>query len=124
MRAAAAARADRSACVAYMSKSQTGTLGNPYISEAGRAFLADLLQQLTDTQLRDLFEVGRVDRRRIDPSTPPASVDEWVAAFKQKRDEIVANRCPAARDFTASTSDALPPPSGGPSAPRSTAPRH
>ena len=44
----------------------------------------------------------------------PASVDEWVAAFKQKRDEIVANRCPAARDFTASTSDALPPPSGGP----------
>jgi len=104
---------DRSACVAYMSKSQTGTLGNPYISEAGRAFLADLLQQLTDTQLRDLFEVGRADRRHIDSSTPPASVDDWVAAFKQKRDEIVANRCPAARDFTASNSDALPPASGG-----------
>ena len=114
---------DRDACIAHMSKSHTGTLGDPAISEAGRAFLANLLQQLTDTQLRDLFEVGRADRRQIDPSTPPASVDDWVAAFKQKRDEIVTNRCPAALDITASTSHALPPASGGPLAARSTAPR-
>ena len=41
----------------------TGTLGDPAISEAGRKFLADLLVQLTDQQVRDLFEVARVDRR-------------------------------------------------------------
>jgi hypothetical protein len=113
---------DRDTCIAHMSQSHTGTLGDPAIGEAGRAFLANLLQQLTDSQLHDLFEVGRADRRQIDPSTPAASVDDWVAAFKKKRDEIVSNRCPI--NITASTSDALPPASGGPAAARSTAPRH
>ncbi len=111
---------DPAACIGHLSRSHTGTLGDPKISEAGRAFLADLLQQLSDAQLHDLFEVSRVDRRRPDASTSPASVDEWVAAFKQKRDEIVTNRCPV----TASTSDALPPASGAPPAARSTAPPH
>jgi len=113
---------DPAACVAHLRRSHTGTLGDPKISEEGRAFLADLLQQLTDAQLHDLFEVSRVDRRRPDASTPPATVDEWVAAFKHKRDEIVSSRCPS--NITASASDALPPASGGPAAARSTAPRH
>lgn len=86
---------DPAACIAHLSRSQTGTLGDPKISEEGRAFLAGLLQQLSDAQLRDLFEVSRVDRRRSDASTPAATVDQWVAAFKHKRDEIVTNRCPA-----------------------------
>jgi hypothetical protein len=82
------------ACVGHMSKSLTGTLGNPTISEAGRQFLADLLVQLTDQQLSDLFDVARVDRRSRKPgSTEPPSTDEWVTAFKHKRDEIVTNRC-------------------------------
>jgi hypothetical protein len=83
------------ACVGHMSKSLTGTLGNPTISEAGRQFLADLLVQLTDQQLRDLFDVARVDRRSRKPGStePAATVDEWVRAFKHKRDEIVTNRC-------------------------------
>jgi hypothetical protein len=85
---------DRVACIAHMSKSHTGTLGDPKISEAGRAFLADLLVQLSDKQLRDLFDVARVERRRVDPQTPGASVDQWVATFKRKRDEIVTNHCP------------------------------
>jgi hypothetical protein len=86
---------DASACVGNLSRSQTGTLGNPIISESGRSFLADLLVQLTDAQLRDLFEVARVDRRSRKPGSaePPASADEWVTAFKQKRDVIVASRC-------------------------------
>jgi hypothetical protein len=54
---------DRGACIGHLSKSKTGTLGNPHISEAGRKFLADLLVQLTDRQLRDLFEVAQVARR-------------------------------------------------------------
>jgi hypothetical protein len=86
---------DAAACVGHLSKSLTGTLEDPKISEAGRQFLADLLVQLSDRQLHDLFEVARVDRRsrRPDSSEPPATVDEWVAAFKHKRDEIVNNRC-------------------------------
>jgi hypothetical protein len=83
------------ACVGHMSQSNTGTLGDPKISEAGRQFLADLLLQLTDRQLRDLFEVARVDHRSRRPNSaePPATVDEWVTAFKHKRDEIVTNHC-------------------------------
>lgn len=88
-------RADPKMCVGHMRRSATGMLGDPQISEAGRKFLADLLVQLTDTQLHDLFEVARVDHRSRKPGSeePSASVDEWVTAFKAKRDQIVNNRC-------------------------------
>ena len=88
-------RADPKMCVGHMRRSASGMLGDPQISEAGRKFLADLLVQLTDKQLHDVFEVARVDHRSRKPGTeePPASVDEWVNAFKTKRDEIVNNRC-------------------------------
>ena len=88
-------KGDAAACVGRLGKSNTGTLGDPKISEAGRQFLADLLIQLTDGQLHDLFDVARVDRRsrRPDSDEPPASIDEWVAAFKHKRDAIVTNHC-------------------------------
>ena len=90
---------DAGTCVGHLSRSHTGTLGDPTISEAGRAFLARLLVQLSDKQLHDLFAVAQVTRRSRDPketlAAPGASVDEWVAAFKQKRDEIVSKRCPS-----------------------------
>jgi hypothetical protein len=91
---------DRARCVAQIKGSFTGSFSNPKIGEAGRAFLAGLLVQLTDAQLRDLFETARVKRRSSDPSGdpgkdgPPARVDEWVKAFKLKRAQIVDNRCP------------------------------
>ena len=89
---------DARACVGHLGRSYTGTLGDPVISEAGRAFLAKLLVQLSDDQLHDLFEVARVDRRvlKADGSTAAegASVSEWVKAFKHKRDEIVMHHCP------------------------------
>ena len=83
------------ACVGHLGKSHSGTLGDPKISEAGRRFLADLLVQLTDRQLRDLFEVAEVERRQFksDGLSSPGLVGEWVATFKQKRDEIVMNHC-------------------------------
>jgi len=85
---------DAVACIGHLSKSHTGTLGDPYISEAGRKFLADLLVQLSDRQLRDLFEVARVDRRADSRGHLSATpVDDWVAVFNHKRDEIVTNRC-------------------------------
>jgi hypothetical protein len=86
---------DEKSCAANLPRSRTGTLENPKISEAGRAFLAGLLTQLTDRQIHDLFDVARVDLRSRKPGSnePPATIDEWVAAFKQKRDDIVTRRC-------------------------------
>jgi hypothetical protein len=87
---------DEGACVGNLPKSFTGTLDNPSISEEGRRFLAGLLSQLTDGQIRDLFETARIDLRLRDPhdvSSGFATVDEWVAAFNQKRREIVSRRC-------------------------------
>jgi len=86
---------DGKSCVGRISLSRTGTLEHPRISESGRAFLAGLLTQLTDRQLHDLFDVARVELRSRKPgsSEPPATVDEWVTAFKLKRDEIANRRC-------------------------------
>lgn len=83
-------------CEGNLPKSLTGTLNNPMISEEGRSFLARLLVQLSDRQLRDLFEVARVELRLRAPGTVSsgfATVDEWVAAFKAKRAQIVDRRC-------------------------------
>jgi len=87
---------DKATCIGHLAQSSTGTMSDPKISEAGRAFLAGLLDQLSDRQLHDLFEVGHVERRSRRPGTnePPASVDEWVQAFLQKRAEIDGTRCP------------------------------
>ena len=82
-------------CVGNMRKSMTGTLKDPQISEEGRKFLADLLTQLTDQQLRDLFEVARFDRRRSPAGEAGVvnTIDQWVDAFKRKRTEIVDHSC-------------------------------
>lgn len=82
-------------CVAKLRGSFTGSLSYPKISEAGRAFLAALLVQLSDRQLTDLFEGARVERRASEPRTtgPTGSVAEWVAAFKAKRAQILDRRC-------------------------------
>jgi hypothetical protein len=81
-----------------MSRSYSGTLGDPKISEAGRAFLAGLLEQLSDQQLHDLFTVARVETRRLKEDGSDvesgASADLWVDAFKRKREEILTVRCP------------------------------
>jgi len=82
---------DREHCVGNLAGSHTGTLRYPVISEAGRAFLSGLLDQLTDQQLHDLFAVAMFDRK---PNGGKA-VDAWVAAFKQKRAEIAATTCPS-----------------------------
>jgi hypothetical protein len=39
-------------CVGNLSKTLTGSLGDPLISEAGREFLAALLAELSDAQLQ------------------------------------------------------------------------
>jgi hypothetical protein len=86
--------ADAARCIARLDVSVTGTLHNPRIGEAGRAFLAGLLNQLTDSQLRALFDVAQFARRVI-AGQAPSSLDEWVATFKDKRRQVDAARCPA-----------------------------
>jgi hypothetical protein len=85
-------------CVANLKKSLTGTLKHPRISEAGRKFLADLLSQLTDRQLRDMFSAARVERLEQKIRTAQGerlvTVDDWVAEFKKKREQVVNQRCP------------------------------
>jgi hypothetical protein len=86
------------ACVGNLPKSLTGSLHDPVISEAGRQFLADRLAKLSDAQIRDLFDVARFQLRTADtPSLHQehVTIDDWVTAFKNKRDEIASRRCPA-----------------------------
>jgi hypothetical protein len=78
---------DAKHCVANLSPSQTGTLSHPIISEGGRQLLTDLLGQLTDRQVQDLFEVARFGNRILPGGDGAAPVSGWVDAFKHKRDE-------------------------------------
>jgi hypothetical protein len=87
---------DDEQCVGNLPKSFTGTLSEPEIGEAGRRFLADLLMQLSDRQLADLFEAARVRLRLRSPGVVDsgfATVADWVDAFRAKRDQIVKRSC-------------------------------
>ena len=87
---------DGAGCVGNLPRSFTGTLDNPVISEAGRAFLAGLLNQLSDQQLHDLFDTALVTHRLREPGHALSgfpTVDEWVSAFKDKRQQISNRRC-------------------------------
>jgi hypothetical protein len=90
---------DPGECIGNLSKSFTGNLYNPRIAEEGRKFLADLLVQLTDTQLHDLFTVAHFAqgpaRMRVANGSAADTVAAWVKAFKHKRDEIVQAHCPS-----------------------------
>jgi hypothetical protein len=85
---------DASRCIGMLAPSQSGTLDNPRIGEAGRKFLASLLVQLSDAQLRDLFAVARFPQRKT-ATVRAATADQWVEAFKKKRDQIVNRTCPS-----------------------------
>jgi hypothetical protein len=77
---------DAEHCVGNLAPSQR-------ISEGGRTFLANLLSQLTDRQLRDLFDVARFGDKPGPVGTSGGGVGDWVDAFKKKRAEIVSARC-------------------------------
>ena len=85
---------DPDRCIGNLPRSHTGTLENPLIKEPGRKFLADLLVQLSDAQLHDLFDVARLSER-VQASKPGSKVEDWVAAFKHKREQVVNHSCPS-----------------------------
>ncbi len=93
-----------SECQAELHKSLTAKdgLGNPTISEEGRRYAAGLLCQLSDRQIADLFEAGRLaempehhnsDGTFKQGQSEDAIVQQWVTAFKQKREDVAAARC-------------------------------
>jgi hypothetical protein len=72
---------------------RTSTLKDPVISEEGRALLSAQLEQLSDSQIGDLFRaarIGSLDQQLDDGEGGARSVtiDDWVALFKLKRSEI------------------------------------
>ena len=70
------------------------TFSDRQISDAGRLLLLGWLEQLSDQQLRDLFEGSRITQ--FDQVTAAAkNADVWVAAFKEKVQQIRdAGPCP------------------------------
>jgi hypothetical protein len=87
---------DDRACAGNLPKSITGTLDNPIISEEGRRFLANLLMQLSERQIHQLFEAARVQLRLRSPGdvfSGFSTIDEWADAFKAKRSQIVDRHC-------------------------------
>jgi len=89
---------DPGQCVANMKKSLSGSLADPRIGEGGRKFLADLLAQLSDAQIRDMFRAARFERLeeriRAAEGERLVTLDDWVEVFKHKRGEIVNRKCP------------------------------
>ena len=86
---------DAKQCIGKLPRSFTGNLDDPKISEAGRRFLAERLNRLSDRQLSDLFTVSNVMKRGEKINGRAVTIDDWVREFKKKRAEIVAARCPA-----------------------------
>jgi hypothetical protein len=99
-----AAGSDLPQCQARLTKSLTAKdgLGDPIVGEEGRRFLAGLMCQLSDSQIADLFRVARIAQMpryhdsngAFKPGLNEASiVQQWVDAFKNKRDDLAAGRC-------------------------------
>jgi hypothetical protein len=73
------------------SNSCSGGIENPVITEAGRQFLLNRLQQLSDAQVHDLFVAARVTD--ICDDATKCGVEAWVAAFKDKVRQIATHPC-------------------------------
>jgi hypothetical protein len=74
------------------------TLKDPVITEAGRRFLASLLAQLSDQQIRDMFTVARIDRRGWHSPKDAGrngTIEQWVEAFKAHRYLLEHHTCPS-----------------------------
>lgn len=87
----------RKACFGQLTSAFDNGLVDPQISEEGRRFLAGLLNQLTDDQIRDLFRVARADLTKEtffqEGREIRVTVEHWLDAFKKKREQINTRDC-------------------------------
>lgn len=83
--------ADRAQCVTSMAALpyEGATFKPVRVTEAGRRHLAALLGELRDDQLTELFTGARFDQSTgLLQTGKPATISDWVAAFKHKVREI------------------------------------
>lgn len=91
-------------CQARLKKSLAAKdgLSDPTVSEEGRRLLAGQMCQLADAQISALFRLSRVakmpqyhnsDGSFKNGSSEDGIVQQWVNAFKKKREELAAGRC-------------------------------
>jgi hypothetical protein len=84
-------------CLGNIVPSLGGDLRDPEISEDGRKFLSNLLNQLIDQQIANLFTVARAEKTdetlQDQGRDRDVTVDDWVRVFKKKRKEIDDRRC-------------------------------
>ena len=90
---------DETGCVARFRTHRQGTLFDTPISEPARAFLAERLDALSDTQIRELFSVAGLDgvggEVEDDDGTAHApGLDDWLQVFRAKRRQITEHTCP------------------------------
>jgi hypothetical protein len=64
-------------------------LGDPVISEEGRAFFLEQMERLSPEHVRAIFTAARPDKAR---KSAPA-LDAWMAAFQEKVEQIKAQHC-------------------------------
>jgi hypothetical protein len=89
--------ADAATCAVSMRSLpyEGSTFPDTQISEEGRRFLAERLNQLSAQQIRDLFEGARIQRYpHKDPAA--ADVENWVRAFQDKV-RAIRDRAPCPR---------------------------
>lgn len=87
----------RRVCFGRLTSPFQDGLIDPEISEEGRLFLDELLAQLSDEQIRDLFHVARADKTDEfifeNGRDQKVTVEHWLSAFKKKRAQIHERRC-------------------------------
>jgi hypothetical protein len=81
---------DKDKCILKINAPPNASLKDSWqVSEEGRAFLANLMKELTAKQIRDLFTVSRISM-----SGEQVTITEWVNAFMEKMDrEILSVKC-------------------------------
>jgi hypothetical protein len=84
-------------CIGNVVAALGGHLSDLEIKEEGRVFLGELLNQLSDKQLEDLFRVARAemtDEKIFENEKERAvTIRDWVDVFKLKRQEINDHSC-------------------------------
>jgi hypothetical protein len=80
---------DKNRCVVNVRGAPNATLFDRPISESGRQFLANLMQKLTKSQVRDLFRAARVEM-----GNSGGSAEQWADVFwKKMQRDILDTRC-------------------------------
>ena len=93
-------RSDSGACYGRLTVSLAAGRdgeGDPVVSEDGRRFLLQQLQRLSLAHVRAIFSAARVYQmrwsKRAGEVGRSSGIDEWVAAFQDKVQQIDAQRC-------------------------------